>query len=251
MNTTPLRPMIFEKSRIWKARIFLWFFGFVGSAKRRRRWESVSKLYGHSKHVYLGHYQPFERTCWRSYWNNNSVGKQEPNHLSRWKRKEIIMMMDPASKSRCKCSTNLAEIVLKHCDAHCSLIISFFFMLFVLYVTFLSCFRSAYHQYNRLNSTKIKEELLREGKDTALGALVSAISTKVLHWIYHLCPLDTFNTERVCPVFPVCVCFFLLFLHLLQWKALAETEKKYYEELAEQDKQRYLRECAVCCVLVL
>ena len=66
------------------------------------------------------------------------------------------------------------------------MIFSFSFVLLVLCMIFLSCFRSAYHQYNRLNSSKIKEELLREGKDTALGALVSAISTKVL-------PLDVLS----------------------------------------------------------
>ena len=49
----------------------------------------------------------------------------------------------------------------------------------------------------------------------------------------------------------MCVFFFFVFVHLLQWKALAETEKTYYEELAEQDRQRYARECAVSCLLLL
>jgi hypothetical protein len=39
--------------------------------------------------------------------------------------------------------------------------------------------RSAYHQYARVNNSIVKEELLKEGKDTSLGALVSIVSAKV------------------------------------------------------------------------
>ena len=40
-------------------------------------------------------------------------------------------------------------------------------------------YRSAYHQFSRVNNPIIKEELIKEGKDTSLGALVSVVSAKV------------------------------------------------------------------------
>ena len=40
--------------------------------------------------------------------------------------------------------------------------------------------RSAYHHFNRLNCGKVKDELLAAGKDTGMGAVTSAVATKVI-----------------------------------------------------------------------
>eukprot|EP01038_Epipyxis_sp_PR26KG_P008238 gene8238-11148_t len=66
---------------------------------------------------------------------------------------------------------------------------------------------SAYHQYSKEYSSKVKEELLREGKETALGAIVSIVATR--------------------------------------WKNLPQNEKAYYENLAKEDRNRYNKECAI------
>lgn len=39
--------------------------------------------------------------------------------------------------------------------------------------------RSAYHHYSKYASALIKDELLKEGKDTSLGAVVALVSTRV------------------------------------------------------------------------
>lgn len=44
--------------------------------------------------------------------------------------------------------------------------------------SFVFC-RSAYHHYSKMHSTLVRDELLREGKDTALGAIVSVVSSRV------------------------------------------------------------------------
>jgi precorrin-2 methylase len=66
---------------------------------------------------------------------------------------------------------------------------------------------SAYHHYSRINSSIVKEELLKEGKDTALGMIVSVVSAK--------------------------------------WKTIPEDEKAQYEEMAREDRARYAQECAI------
>jgi len=38
---------------------------------------------------------------------------------------------------------------------------------------------SAYHHFNKLNSSSVRDELQKEGKDTGMGAVASAVSTKV------------------------------------------------------------------------
>jgi hypothetical protein len=50
---------------------------------------------------------------------------------------------------------------------------------------FFHAHRSAYHQYARVNNSIVKEELIKEGKDTSLGALVSIVSAKV-SLLFHL-----------------------------------------------------------------
>ena len=39
--------------------------------------------------------------------------------------------------------------------------------------------RSAYHHYSKHASALIKEELIKEGKDSSLGVIVSVVSAKV------------------------------------------------------------------------
>lgn len=64
---------------------------------------------------------------------------------------------------------------------------------------------SAYMHFSRLNSSKVRDELLKEGKDVVLGSIASAVSAK--------------------------------------WKSLSDIEKSEYENLSSQDRQRYNREC--------
>ena len=46
-------------------------------------------------------------------------------------------------------------------------------------ISFFSWWRSAYHHYSKINNPIVKDELIKEGKDTSLGVLVSAVSAKV------------------------------------------------------------------------
>ena len=46
-------------------------------------------------------------------------------------------------------------------------------------VSFVHSCRSAYHHYSKYASPIIKEELLKEGKDTSLGVVVSVVSARV------------------------------------------------------------------------
>lgn len=67
--------------------------------------------------------------------------------------------------------------------------------------------------------------MIKDGKDTALGNIVSAVSIKVA-----VVSLQVDRSDLSV---------------LLQWKALTVDERAYYEELANADKRRYDRECAV------
>jgi hypothetical protein len=40
-------------------------------------------------------------------------------------------------------------------------------------------FRSAYMHFSKSNSQKIKEELVKDGKEAGMGAISTAVSTKV------------------------------------------------------------------------
>lgn len=66
---------------------------------------------------------------------------------------------------------------------------------------------SAYHHYSKLNTTIIKEEMIKEGKCTSLGEIVSVVSSR--------------------------------------WKKLNDVEREKYEILAKQDRERYNAECAI------
>ncbi|KAJ1420068.1 hypothetical protein B484DRAFT_421485, partial [Ochromonadaceae sp. CCMP2298] len=66
---------------------------------------------------------------------------------------------------------------------------------------------SAYHHYSKVNSSIVKDELIKEGKDTALGVVVSVVSAK--------------------------------------WKTLSTEERSKYEQMAAEDKERYSKECAL------
>mmetsp|Transcript_9123 Transcript_9123/g.8154 ORF Transcript_9123/g.8154 Transcript_9123/m.8154 type:complete len:1404 (-) Transcript_9123:63-4274(-) len=66
---------------------------------------------------------------------------------------------------------------------------------------------SAYHHYSKHNTSVIKDELLKEGKDASIGVVVSIVAAK--------------------------------------WKTISEEEKKIYESMAFEDKERYNRECAI------
>ena len=84
-------------------------------------------------------------------------------------------------------------------------------------------------------SSKVRDKLEAEGKDSSLGAVVGIVSTQV--------------SDRDFSVF---VCLPLLFSYMyitqrslhLQWKALSETEKVPYNECAKKDRERYNKECA-------
>eukprot|EP01041_Mallomonas_annulata_P012580 gene12580-26490_t len=66
---------------------------------------------------------------------------------------------------------------------------------------------SAYHHYLRMQSGPFKEQLQKEGADTSMGAIVSAVASK--------------------------------------WKSLSEEEQQPYEKLAKEDRERYEREKAI------
>lgn len=69
--------------------------------------------------------------------------------------------------------------------------------------------------------------MVKDGKDTSQGALMSACSVKVKHF-YGAAHHD---------------CFLINFVD--QWRALSEEEKSQYEEIAREDRERYDEECAV------
>jgi len=87
--------------------------------------------------------------------------------------------------------------------------------------------KSAYMFFQSMNVGAIKEELLKEGADTAFGAIISAISArwKVLNRLK-----SSFLT------------YFDLFISFLQ--ALSDTDREIYLSLAREDKERYNEECA-------
>ena len=65
---------------------------------------------------------------------------------------------------------------------------------------------SAYHQYAKMVTTAVRNELLKEGKDVGVGNVMGTVSQR--------------------------------------WKELSDEDRKPYEDLAEEDRQRYLKECA-------
>ncbi len=69
--------------------------------------------------------------------------------------------------------------------------------------------------------------MVKDGKDTSQGALMSACSVKVKYFCGAL----------------IMVAFFINFVD--QWRALSEDEKSKYEEIAREDRERYDEECAV------
>jgi hypothetical protein len=73
--------------------------------------------------------------------------------------------------------------------------------------------------------TAIKDDLLLNGQDAALGPLMQTVSAKVCTYDIN----DFYWLERV----------------LLQWKALSDDERAEYEQLAAQDRARYESECQV------
>jgi SWI/SNF-related matrix-associated actin-dependent regulator of chromatin subfamily A member 5 len=66
--------------------------------------------------------------------------------------------------------------------------------------------RSAFHHFSREQSSAIKDQLLKDGKDASVGSLAQATSAK--------------------------------------WKSLSEHERSHYEDMALEDKERYQEECA-------
>lgn len=94
--------------------------------------------------------------------------------------------------------------------------------------------RSAYHQYSRINNSIVKDELIKEGKDTSLGVLVSAVSAKV-RLNFYLLQLTAFSVLD----------YHGPHAYISQWRTLSEADRDYYEGLASEDRERYRRECAV------
>jgi len=90
--------------------------------------------------------------------------------------------------------------------------------------------RSAFNYFAKLNGAAIKAELVTEGKDSSLGVVASVISAKVVH--------D--HTEHNNLILSDDVAVFIA-----QFKSLPDNERAKYQKLAEDDRNRYDRECEV------
>lgn len=79
--------------------------------------------------------------------------------------------------------------------------------------------------YSKAMSTVVRDELLAEGKDGSMGAVVSVVASRVRIFPFSFTSKAFVNDEWS-----------------MQWKSLTDIEREPYHRLAKEDKARYDRE---------